>query len=134
MPKAEIVKSQNKVIAIIVKKKTKVKEIEFFTPRSYPFQIGLHHRKKGTVLKPHLHPLCCFYIKSSQEVLYVLEGKIKIELFGNNKKFLENKILKTGDSILFVSGGHGVKFLKNSRVFEVKQGPYRGKEKSKIFI
>lgn len=131
---SEVIQSKNKVIAIVVRKSTRVKGVKFFTPGDYPFQVGFHNRDKNTYLKPHIHPVHNFYIKSSQEVLYVLEGKIKVDLYSNKKKFISFKILKSGDSILLVSGGHGVKFLKKSKVFEVKQGPYVGDDKAKIFI
>jgi hypothetical protein len=130
----EIVKHKNKIIAIIVRKNIKVKGVKFFTPDDYPFQIGFHNRPKNTFLKPHLHPAHNFFIKSSQEVLYILKGKIKVDLYSNDKKFIKYKILNGGDSILFVGGGHAVKFLKKSKIFEIKQGPYPGDKKAKIFI
>lgn len=130
----EVVKKNSKVIAIVVRKNIKVKEVEFFSPKNYPFQIGFHDRPKNTYLKPHLHPLKNFYIKSAQEVLYVLEGKIKIDLYDEKKKLVGHKTLNSGDSILFVSGGHGIKFIKKSRVFEVKQGPFFGDKKAKTYI
>lgn len=134
MSLSEVVKKNNKVLAIVVRKNIKVKGVEFFTPKSYPFQIGFHDRPKDTYLKPHLHPLKNFYVKSTQEVLYVLEGKIKVDLYDDKKKLVNSKILNSGDSILFVSGGHGIKFLKKSRVFEVKQGPFFGDKKAKTYI
>lgn len=130
----EIIKKGKSVLAIIVRGDIKEKGVKFFTPHDYPFQIGFHNRKKGIILKPHYHPIQNFNIKSSQEVLYVLLGSIKVDLYGINNKIFKSIILQTGDSILFVSGGHGVKFLKNSKVFEVKQGPYFGDKKAKIFI
>lgn len=134
MSQPQIIKHHNIVKAIIIRKNIKVNKVEFFTPKDYPFQIGFHSRKKNTVLKPHLHPIHNFFITSSQEVLYVLEGKIQVDLYTTKKQLFKKIILRDGDSILFVSGGHGIKFLKQSRVFEVKQGPYVGDELAKIFI
>lgn len=134
MSSLETVKSGRLTIAIIIRSNIKIKGVKFFTPPSYPFQIGFHNRPKNIKLKPHLHPIHNFFIKSSQEVLYLLNGKIKVDLYDENKKFLVAKILKTGDSILFVGGGHGIKFLEASRIFEIKQGPYVGDVKAKIFI
>lgn len=134
MSGAEIVKDKNQTIAIIVRKNIKIKGVRFFTPANYPFQIGFHHRPKDVILKPHRHPAHNYFIRSSQEVLYVLEGKIKVFLYNNKGKTAGNRILNGGDSVLFVSGGHGIKFLKKSKVFEVKQGPYPGDEKAKIYL
>ncbi len=136
MSSLDIVKSNKKTIAIIIRNNIAVKGVKFFSPKDYPFQIGFHNRPEKTVLKPHKHPAHNFFIKSSQEVLYILRGKIRVDLYdnGNKKKLLCRKTLKDGDSILFVSGGHGVTFLKDSKIFEVKQGPYVGDDKAKIFI
>ena len=134
MSAPEIIKNQSKIIAIIIRKNISINGVKFFTPHSYPFQIGFHNRPKDTFLKPHLHPIHNFFIKSSQEVLYVLTGKISVDLYSLNKNFIGQKILKGGDSILFVNGGHAIKFLKKSKIFEVKQGPYVGDKKAKIFI
>ena len=130
----QVIKSNGKVIAIIIRKGINIKGVKFFTPPHYPFQIGFHNRKKNTYLKPHLHPVHNFYIKSSQEVLYILQGKVRINLYSDEKKFICYKILNSGDSVLLVNGGHGVKLLKDSKIFEVKQGPYVGDEKAKVFI
>lgn len=134
MSSPEIIKHQKKIIAIIIRKNIKVKGVKFFTPSDYPFQIGFHNRPKNVVLKPHLHPIHNFFIKSSQEVLYILDGQIKIDLYSDKKKVIQSVILNSGDGILFVSGGHGIKFLKDSKIFEVKQGPYVGDTLAKIFI
>lgn len=134
MSSIETIKSGKLTIAIIIRNNLKVKGVKFFTPNNYPFQIGFHDRPKNTTLKPHLHPVHNFFIESSQEVLYLLEGKIKVDLYDENKRKFTTKVLKTGDSILFVNGGHGIKFLESSRIFEIKQGPYVGDVKAKIFI
>lgn len=134
MSSHEIVRFKKKVIAIIIRKNVKVEGIKFYSPQNYPFQIGFHNRPAQTVLKPHFHPPHNFFIKSNQEVLFILKGKIKISLYNQENKYLASKVLTTGDSILFVSGGHGVKFLQKSKIFEVKQGPYPGDKKAKVFI
>lgn len=134
MSLTKIVRFKKKVIAIIIRKNLKVDGIKFFSPKHYPFQIGFHNRPKKTILKPHFHPPHNFLIKSNQEVLFILQGKIKVNLYNNQKKLITQEILSTGDSILFVSGGHGITFLKKSKIFEVKQGPYIGDKKGKIFI
>jgi len=41
--------------------------------------------------------------------------------------------LSTGDSILFVSGGHAINFLIRTQLLEVKQGPYQ-KTYDKVYL
>ncbi|PIS09481.1 hypothetical protein COT75_01270 [Candidatus Beckwithbacteria bacterium CG10_big_fil_rev_8_21_14_0_10_34_10] len=130
----ETIKDKSKTIAVVIRKNIKVKGLKFFSSPNYPFQIGFHNREKNTVLKAHFHPGHNFFIKLSQEVLFILKGKIRVDLYNSKKKFLKSKILKGGDSIFFVAGGHGVKFLEKTKIYEVKQGPYLGDKKAKIFI
>jgi hypothetical protein len=39
-----------------------------------------------------------------------------------------------GDTIFFVAGGHGFTMLEDSKIIEVKQGPYFGKDKDKLML
>lgn len=130
----EIIRDKRKILAIIIRKKIKTQDVSFFSPKNFPLQIGFHNRPKNTFIKPHFHPPHNFFIKSNQEVLFVLSGKIKISLYNKQKKLIAQKILFSGDSILLANGGHAVKFLANSKIFEVKQGPYPGEKKAKIFF
>lgn len=135
MKNIEKVKEGKKIIAFIFRKNLTVDGIKFLTDKSNPFQVGIHSRKKDTSLPPHVHkiekPLT---IKSIQEILYIVSGKVNVSLYGTNGKKIKSKTLLSGDSILLVSGGHGVEFLESSRIFEVKQGPYPGTTKAKAFI
>ena len=40
------------------------------------------------------------------------------------KKYLKSKILKKGDVILLINGGHGFEMLEKTEMIEIKQGPY----------
>lgn len=135
MKNVEKVKEDEKLIAVIFRKNITADGVKFLTEESNPFQVGIHSRKKGTNLPPHVHkiekPLT---IKSIQEILYIVSGKVKVSLYGTKGKKIKSKTLLSGDSILLVSGGHGVDFLESSRIFEVKQGPYPGATHAKIFL
>lgn len=135
MPGVERIYSKKKLIAIVFRKNLKVKEIEFFTDDSSPFQVGAHNRKKGTKLKPHIHymekPLT---IKSILEWLFVPKGRIVITLYEKSGKVVTKKVLNSGDSVLLIEGGHGVDFTKDSQIFEIKQGPFLNSHHHKIFF
>lgn len=123
------------LIAVIFRKNIKVEGVKFLTEEANPFQVGIHNRQKGTHLAPHVHriekPLI---INSIQEILYVIEGKIRVSLYSTKGKKIASRVLASGDSILLVSGGHGLDFIENSRIFEVKQGPYPGFDHAKSFL
>jgi len=131
----EDIYSGKQLIAKIFRKNVKVSGVKFFTPLSNSFQVGIHQRPKGLKLSPHVHKLDqLLKIKTIQEILFVQEGKIKITFYTKKGKLITSKILGTSDSILLIAGGHGVEFLTDSRVFEVKQGPYPGSQNAKIYL
>lgn len=126
---------KGKMVAIVFRKHLAVDGIQFFTEDYNPFQIGVHERKKGVALTPHVHrlenPLTITVI---QELLFVQSGKIRVTLYTKDGTVIEQKILKTGDSILLMEEGHGVEFLRDSRLFEIKQGPYPGTTHAKLYL
>ena len=46
---------------------------------------------------------------------------------------MESRILKSGDVILLVSGGHDFEMLEDTEMIEVKQGPYAGEDDKECF-
>jgi len=131
----EKVESSKKLIALIYRSNIKVDGVKFLTDRKNPFQVGIHNRQKGVSLPPHIHRLdSLLTIKTVQEFLYVVDGKIRVTLFTEKGKKITRKTLSPGDSILIISGGHGVDFLEDARIIELKQGPYPGPSKAKHFF
>jgi hypothetical protein len=120
----------SKVLAIILRSDYSKDGVSFVSPEDYPLQLGVHVRRQGEEVKPHLHkPFSNPERTASQEVFHVVYGEVRVELYDEGEK-VEECVLKDGDTILLASGGHGVKFLKDTKIIEVKQGPYRGvKEK-----
>lgn len=127
--------SGKNLIAKIFRKNIQLSGVQFFTDSTNPLQIGIHERLKGVSLSPHIHRLTStLKINTIQEILFVQRGKIKMTFYTNIGKYINQSILNKGDSVLLIDGGHGVEFLKDSRVFEVKQGPYPGSQNAKIYI
>lgn len=135
MKGVEKVLIKDKLVAIIYRKNILVKGVKFLTSDENPFQVGIHSRQKGINLSPHIHKIDKpLVIDTIQEILYVVEGKIRVTLYSANGTIIKKKVLAAGDSVLFISEGHGVDFLADSRIFEVKQGPYPGVIHSKIYF
>lgn len=126
---------KKKLIGKVFRANLPIDGVQFFTDQMNPFQIGAHNRKKGISLTPHIHlmdgPLT---INIIQELLFVQSGKIQVTLYTEKGKIIDKKILTTGDSILLMEQGHGVDFLEDSRIFEVKQGPYPGTTHAKLYL
>ena len=67
----------------------------------------------------------------TQEVLFIKRGKIIVDFYTNDKKYVISRILNTGDLLFLCNGGHGFEVLEDTEMFEVKQGPYSSKQKDK---
>lgn len=131
MEKVERIEHDNKIFAIILRSETQINGVEFFTPKEFPLQMGVHLRKTGETIKPHIHKFSPKTISSFQEMLHIDYGKVEIDFYDNEKRKISSTILKTGDTVLLVEGGHGIKILEDTKIIEVKQGPYEGMEKDK---
>jgi len=124
MGKIDKIIINNRVIAIIIPNEYKVPGIEFFTPAEFTQQLAYMKHPKGKKIQPHIHKLMLREVIHTAETLYIKKGKIKVDLYDENKTFITSRILNTGDVILLASGGHGFSMLEESELIEVKQGPY----------
>ena len=122
----EQINHNDKVLAIIIKANYHKDGISFFTPDSFSQQLGYMNRPEGYLIPPHVHNVVERKVELTQEVLYVKRGKVRVDFYDDDKKYLESRIVTTGDVILLAHGGHGFKMLEQSEMIEVKQGPFCG--------
>lgn len=112
----------NNLIAIRIKKLKKG-----ITPLSNPYeplQLVLHKRSSGEYTKPHSHAPKRRVTEKLQECLVVIKGKIKIDFYTSEKRKFKSIFLLPGETVVFMSGGHGVHILKDSEIIEIKNGPF----------
>ena len=114
------------VLAILIKSEFQKEGIEFFTPDDFSQQLAYMNRPKGYIVEPHVHNIVKREVTLTQEVLFVKSGKVRVDFYDDDKKYLESRVLQTGDVILLASGGHGFEMLEPTEMIEVKQGPYAG--------
>lgn len=124
----EHVKSGEQLLAIIISSKFTKKGIEFFTPDDFSQQLGYMNRPAGYIIDPHVHNHVERKVILTQEVLYIKSGKVRVDFYGDDKNYLESRIVEKGDVILLAAGGHGFKILEDAEMIEIKQGPYCGDE------
>lgn len=127
----QILGKENQVLAIIIRDKFDKNGIEFVTPGDYSQQLAYMHHPKGHIILPHIHNEVRREILYTREVLVVKSGKLRCDFYSDEKEYLKSATLYSGDIILLVSGGHGFKCLEETRMVEIKQGPYAG-ENDKI--
>ena len=134
MDEVENIVDRGKIVAIVIRGKLRAEGANFYSPDDFPQQLGLLVHEKGKVLKLHKHRLVKREIIQTQEVLILLEGKLKVDLYDEDFHRIRTVILTSGDTILLASGGHGIEMLEDSRIIEVKQGPYAGSDDKKYFL
>lgn len=127
------IKKDGELYALVIRREYAKPGPNFFTPGEFSQQLGLLVHPKGRIVKRHRHKLVKREIFRTQEVLVLLTGKIRVEIYDDDRAKLRNVILKSGDSILLAQGGHKVTVLEDSKIIEVKQGPYAGFDDKEFF-
>ncbi|MEW6188210.1 MAG: hypothetical protein AB1585_21030 [Thermodesulfobacteriota bacterium] len=133
MEAIERIEGDGKPIAIIVRNDFTKPGVTFFSPNDFSQQLGILVHSPGHEVKAHVHNVIARDVRVTQEVLHVIEGKMEITLYTENKEFITSRILNRGDTVLLAYGGHGIKILEPTKILEVKQGPYAGKEDKEFF-
>ncbi|HVP24730.1 MAG TPA: hypothetical protein VMS81_01980 [Methanomicrobiales archaeon] len=130
----EICAPDGRTLAWVVRADFSPPGFHFVGGPEHPLQLGVNTYLKGEEVRAHVHIPRDVVIREVEEVVHVDRGEISVDLFdtsGNRVRTLE---LSSGDTILFVAGGHGIRILGDTRIIEVKQGPYSGKVHDKRFI
>jgi hypothetical protein len=133
MDLVEKIQADDKPIAIIVRNEFNQPGVTFFSPFEFSQQLGILVHPPDHEVKAHVHNVIARDVRVTQEVLHIIEGKVEITLFTENKQYITSRLLTRGDTILLAFGGHGIKVLEPSKILEVKQGPYAGKEDKEFF-
>ncbi len=126
MKDIETIARDDQIFAMVLRKEFSEPGVHFITPGEFSQQLGMLVHGKGKVVDRHRHKHVRREITRTQEVLVVLKGKLRIEVYTDEAELLKTVILKAGDSILLSAGGHRVEVLEKAKVIEVKQGPYAG--------
>lgn len=80
---------------------------------------------RGSYLKAHIHLPRKRVNKHLQECFIVRKGKVRIDLYGPDKKFFKFIYLKAGELFIALSGGHGFHVMKDVEMIELKNGPFK---------
>jgi hypothetical protein len=122
----EYIYHNGELYALILRNNFKSESITFFTPDSLSQQLGYLPHKKGNIINPHRHNINKREILYTQEVLFLKQGKVKVNFYDSNHSYVGTEIVSQGDVILLCGGGHGFEIIEDSIMIEVKQGPYVG--------
>ena len=96
-----------------------------------PLQVLALKYPKSSYLKAHVHVSQKRITGCLQECLIIKKGKIKLDLYGPDKKFFKFIYLSRGDLFVLIHGGYGLHILQDVEIIEVKNGPFK---KDKVLI
>ena len=106
----------------------------FYSSPGDSLQVGAMRLEKGAIIDAHIHNIISRTVLETQEVIFVIEGKMKAQIFDLNHNKKGDIVLVGGDLIVLLRGGHSFDFLEPTSIFEVKQGPYKNRETDKRYL
>jgi mannose-6-phosphate isomerase-like protein (cupin superfamily) len=133
MDLVRVVQSQGRTLAIFLGKGLPVDGARFITEEQDALQLGVFNRPAGYQVRAHRHVDLPIEKRKGAEFLYFESGEAKVTVFDDAWEVIAEETVHAGDVLLFLAGGHQVEMLKPTRFIEVKQGPYPGDDRAKIF-
>ena len=131
----ETVEHQGTAYALIIRSDaTSDAKYNFLTPPANALQLGMNFYKGGEVVKAHYHLERKFENRSVvQEFLLVGAGRALLRLYDiENQVEFTSRQLESGDMVLLLAGGHALDIQDDTKIVELKLGPYDGKVKDKV--
>ena len=89
----QVIKHDSKIISIIYRDSDWVKGLNFITPNELFVQVGSWWYDKGKKLDTHVHKEFDRNSSRTQESIYIKQGSVKVSLFTEDEKFLQDYIL-----------------------------------------
>lgn len=121
------IKKNNKKYAYKVTSNDFKDGLSFFSEDNDFLQIGAWCYSAGKVLPAHNHNTVTRTINRTQETIVVMSGNILASIYTEDDELIDELRVDQGEILVLLSGGHGYKILTDdTRVLEVKNGPYPG--------
>lgn len=109
-------------------------ETTFATPGSFSFQVGFAVDREAKTYQPHVHTDVERTIKGTSEFIFVVDGCMDVVFLDELANPCAKVSLKPQMAFLQLRGGHAISTRPNTRFFELKQGPYLGRDVDKYSV
>lgn len=119
------------LVAVIVRREYDRPGVSFLTAPGEPQQLALIHHPEGYVVPAHTHKPVRRDIHQTQETLIVRSGRVRLDLYDTDGEPLGSRTLSAGDVVILLRGGHGLTCETEAEFWEVKVGPYLGRDRDK---
>lgn len=120
--------------AEVIRADLRVEETTFFSPAESSFQFGLLAHRAGFREPAHYHKAFARQIDDLQQMFVVQRGVVAVELYSDERKLIDEIVLRAGDAIVLIHGIHAIRVIEDMQCISVKQGPFLGSENDKIFV
>lgn len=105
--------------------------VEFHSESSDPIQVATICKTRGETTPAHRHLPIRRTIERTMEVLVFRSGRAFVTVYSSVGNEIASFRASGGDTVVFHSGGHSVRYDEDTIFVEVKQGPYYGRENDK---
>ncbi|MDG1707561.1 MAG: hypothetical protein P8H03_02310 [Emcibacteraceae bacterium] len=130
----EICDSEGKVLVQIYDLNN-IETTSFPTPENWSMQFGVGCAETNDkVFIPHVHKDASRKLQNTGEFIYVTKGRMEIFFLDQKGSKLKKVSLSKGMAFLQMEGGHAIKAIAGSNYFELKQGPYLGRNIDKFDV
>tara|TARA_B100001778_G_C18218736_1_gene463429 strand:+ start:91 stop:513 length:423 start_codon:yes stop_codon:yes gene_type:complete len=124
----------NQLYATIFDTKNIKEGLDFLTNDESFIQVGTWNYKKGKVLDAHFHNEFERKAFRTQEIVFVLDGMITCNLYTQQGELITSEKIEKNCLIIQYQGVHEYEIDKDSKILEVKNGPYFGPEKDRTRV
>ena len=94
------------------------------TDPRWSLQLLLMNRKRGHVVKKHMHRLVSKTTKQPQEAFVVVKGAVEARIFDRKGILVAKKTVSAGQCLLIIDGAHEVEMKKDTLAYAFKDGPH----------
>ncbi len=131
----ERIESEGELLAVVIRKEYVPEHVDFLTSEQEGLQLGFHQRKQGERVRAH-HSIPFQNVSHlpANKIYLLQKGMATVDIYNQESQPVTTVSLQVGDTIIFITGAHGVTFTEDSQMMEIKQGPYRQRDQEKRFI
>ena len=106
----------------------------FPTPDDFPMQFGVGLCETEWTSPAHIHKRVERTVDATAEFIFILKGTLEAVFYDEDEQIIETQILTDQMALLQIRGGHQLTFGKGTTYFELKQGPYLGRDADKYSL
>jgi quercetin dioxygenase-like cupin family protein len=118
---------------MIIRAKPTPETTVFYTPDEFGLQFGKVVHAAGGKISRHRHKPFLRRIAGGQEILVVEKGRMVLDVYADGRTLHSSHEMEQGDVAVLAAGGHGFRFLEDTVLLEIKQGPYCGNADKELF-